>query len=434
MRFVSSGRALVAALALGGALAVPAAPAAAATSCPTGDPCIAVHLQSGTQYVTASQITAQATAAADADAANAVQDVQYLYSVSAGTGPFVGIGLSVNALLENLLGPNGFGQVTFTELTRPIDGSESILQSGAGDLSAPSGFLDGQLPVFWVNGSEIDYTRPLRNDSDNAATDDAIQSDQGGALDLYVHTGPLLTVTAHASATTIKADQTVTFTASSSGDSVPPTYRWTLFGSPHRFAVGQRVTHIFATSGLYEVLLSAAGSDDSAGSAEPLFITVGTALTSSPSQSPSPGSSGSRTPSSSPDPTATAHPTSTSTGQGSGAPSGSPHPGASATDGSGPTPSAGVSGSVRPTPSADPGQLPVVSGRLVGEGVALLISPGAPSVQTQGGGVSAAPLSTGWRVTTATGSVLAIMLLFGLGAARELRWSRTGSKTWVRRH
>ena len=433
MRFVSSGRALVAALALGGALAVPAAPAAAATSCPTGDPCIAVHLQSGTQYVTASQITAQATAAADADAANAVQDVQYLYSVSAGTGPFVGLGLSVNALLENLLGPNGFGQVTFTELTRPIDGSESILQCGAGDLSAPSGFLDGQLPVFWVNGSEIDYTRPLRDDSDNAATDDAIQSDQGGALDLYVHTGPLLTVTAHASATTIKADQTVTFTASSSGDANTPAYRWTLFGSPHRFAAGQRVTHTFATSGEYEVLLSAAGPDDSAGAASPLFITVGTA-TSSPSQSPSPGSSGSRSPSTSADPTATSHPTATPSGQGSGSPSGSPHPGGSATDGSGPTPSAGASASVRPTPPANPGQLPVVSGRLVGEGVALLTTSGASSAQAQSDAIPSARMSTGWRVTTATGSVLAIMLLFGLGAARELRWSRTGSKTWVRRH
>lgn len=429
MRFAPPSRALIAALALVGALAVPAVPAAAATSCPTGDPCIAVHLQSGTQYVTASQITAEATAAADAGAANAVQNVQYLFSAGAGAGPFVALGLSVNALLQNLLGPTAFGQVTFTELTRPIDGSESILQASTGDLSAPSAFLGGQLPVFWVNGSEIDYTRPLRDGSDNAATDDAIQSVQGGALDLYVHTGPLLTVAAHASATTIKADQAVTFTASSSGDSITPAYRWTLFGSPHRFATGRRVTHTFATSGEYEVLLSAAGPDDSAGAASPLFITVGSA-TSSPSKSPSPGSSGSRSPSTSPDPTASSHPTATPSGQGSG----SPHPGGSATDGSGPTPSAAASGSVRPTPPANSGQLPVVSGRLIGEGVALLTTPGASSAQVQGGAIPAARMSTGWRVTTATGSVLAIMLLFGLGAARELRWSRTGSKTWVRRH
>jgi len=407
-------------LALGGVVAV-AMPAAAAESCPTGDPCIAVHLQGGTKYVTATQITSEATAAADADAANAVQDVQYPETATV-AGPYVALGLSENALLADLLGSSASG-VTFTELTRPYDGSHSLLQASAGDLSAPSSFVGGLLPVFYVDGPQILYARPIRSSSDNAAADDEIESAQGGPLDLYVHTGPLLTVTASADPMTAKVGQSITLDASSSGDSVTPTYTWRLFPSDQKIGVGARITHAFAVAGTYEVLLSAQGADDSGGFADPLFVTVGHARVS-PSHSPSPGGSRTPTPSPSLHPSSTPSPSTSALGGRSGGSTRSPSPG---TSGSGV-----ASGRSTPPPSSLAGR-PVVSGRLIGQGVALLSAPSAPAVGTQAEGSAATPLSSGWRVSSAAAAIAAIMLLFGLGAARELRWARR-RRSAVRQH
>ena len=85
MRRAPLGRALLATLLIGGAISgVPVgltAAAGATSRCDTPDPCIAVHLPGGVvQQVSAATLTAEATAAVDASAANAVSDEQYLYS------------------------------------------------------------------------------------------------------------------------------------------------------------------------------------------------------------------------------------------------------------------------------------------------------------------------------------------------------------------
>jgi hypothetical protein len=439
MRCAPLSRAIVVALALGGALvALPFHAGAVASGCPTSDPCIAVHLQSGTQYVTATQITNEATAAAAASAPNAVQNVQYSYSASSGQpGPFVALGLSENALLTELLGPIGFSHVTFTELTRPIDGTEAILQSSHGDLAAPSDFEGGLLPVFRVNGSAIDYIRQYRNATDDATQDDEVETDPGGMLDLYVGTGPLLTVTSQNSPQAPKIGAPVTFTASSSGDSVPPKYTWQVYLSyPDQVAVfhGRRATHVFSAAGEYEVVVSAAGADGAGGFAAPLFVLVGK-VHASPSKTPHPGGTGTPSPSHTPRQSGTPAPTPSTSGPGLGSPSASAGTG-SASPGPSAASSGGPSAGKHSPPPPDVGGLPIVDGRLIAQTVALRTLPGSVVDRSLSVGSAAAPLSHGWRVTVGAASVVAIMLLFGWGAARELRWSRTGpgAGTWVRRH
>ncbi len=273
-------RALVVAVVLGGALGgVATSPAAAAdpTSCATSGPCIIVGLPNGgVDYLDSDDINADAQAAMTANAPNAVSDVQYQYDGDAGAGgPYVTSGLSVNAVMQDVLSPQELAKVTFAEVTVPGAGaSHSFLVGGTSpsDLSAPSGFhgppTAGLLPVFFVNGTEINYVRPLRSSTDNATFDD-VESNQAGPIDLDVHTGPLLTVTAstHPSvAKPVKIGAPIVFSASSSGDAVEPQFTWTL-STGEVLSHQQTFTHSFKGTGstTYEVELSAAGPDDSAG-------------------------------------------------------------------------------------------------------------------------------------------------------------------------
>jgi hypothetical protein len=432
-------RSLVVALVLGGALGgVATSPAAAAdpTSCATSGPCIIVGLPNGgVDYLDSDDINADAQAAVTAGAPNAVSDVQYQYDGDAGAGgPYVALGLSVNALMQDVLSPQELAKVTFAEVTVPGAGaSHSFLVGGTSpsDLSAPSGFdgppTAGLLPVFFVNGTEINYVRPLRSSTDNATFDD-VESNQAGPIDLDVHTGPLLTVTAstHPSvAKPVKIGAPIVFSASSSGDAVEPQFTWTL-STGEVLSHQQTFTHSFKGTGstTYEVELSAAGPDDSAGVAAPLFITVGPARYKG---NPSPGSTPTPTHSAAPRPTTTpTTPPPTTTGSpGTGTQSTPP---TAPTTGSSSGRSGGSTASPQPTPPAQPATssagLPLVRGRLIGQTAALVTTPGSVVEATTTGVSPDVRLSGGWRAAAIAGSVAAIMLLFAAGAFRELRWSR----------
>jgi hypothetical protein len=380
-------------------------------------------------YLDSDDINSAAEAAIAANAPNAVSQVQYQYTGnSALGGPYVMTGLSVNAVLQNLLTPQVRSEVTFAEVTLPgPDGSSSFLTGGSApsNLSAPSNYLGpptpGLLPVFFVNGTELDYVRPLINGSDNAVSDD-VDSAENGPLDLTVHTGPLLTVTAHASAgvsSAAKIGQPITFTARSTGDDIQPAYSWTINGV--QVSKQQVFTHRFGAAGVYQLQVAAAGSDDSAGASTPLFVTIGTAHYKGP-----PKQGGSPTPT--PTPTHTASPTAAPTPTASH--SGTARPSAPASAGATSGPPATLPPSP-PSPSSPPssggnapkGQ-PVVHGRLIGQTVALLTLPQAAPSQRAIGASPSSRLSVGWRATALVGSIVAIMLLFAVGAVRELRWSR----------
>jgi hypothetical protein len=441
MRGAPLGRALVIALLLGGALGVPIAPAAAsADPCPTSDACLAVHLPNGdVDYVTASQvrsesIAAEGTASGVPDGTNYPQLIPNGDPTDAVT---VISALSVNALISPLLAgmnpPVPLSSITFTYMPRG-DGTWSILP--ADELSAtPSVFQNPSLlPAYYapLGQDQIKYVRPLLNNSDSNLIDDQVATQQpANVLDLFVQTGPLLTVTASASVSasaTVKIGQPITFTAKSTGDGVTPTFSWTNLNNAREISRQASFTYEFAASGVYEVQVTAAGSDDSAGTATPLFITVGTGHYKG---QPHPGGSKSATPTPTPTPSPTPSPSSTATD----GPSGGTNPTSA-------TPSASTAGgstdgqdegSATPAPAAATPRAnssvasngePVVEGQLIGQTVALLTPSGTVVPQTSEGVRPATKLSGVWRVAAGVGSAMAIILLFAAGAVRELRWSR----------
>src|SRR5271154_1852927 len=122
MRRAPLFRALIVALAFGGALAVPLLPAASATTpdtCNSPGPCLIVALPNGdVDYLDSTDINTAAQAAITASAPNAVSQVQYFYGNGI-PGQYVVTGLSVNAMLQNLLTPQVLSAVTFAQVTLP---------------------------------------------------------------------------------------------------------------------------------------------------------------------------------------------------------------------------------------------------------------------------------------------------------------------------
>ena len=414
------------------------APALAAAGCPTPDPCIAVHLPSGqVDHVSGPAMTNWAAQAVANDQPNAVANPQQYPQrpppgITAELDPVsVTGGLSVNALLRNL-GVN-MSTVRFTEMPRP-DGTWSILTAGELAVAPNASFQDPTLlPAYYAEAgsSVIGYVRPLTSATDSNLADNEVQ---GSELDLFVHTGPLLTVTAHASVSasaTAKIGQPITFTATSSGDNaVTPTFTWTINGSTVRR--GSTISYRFPATGVYQVQLTAAGSDDSAGAADPLFITVGTARykgTPKPggTKLPAPHQTPSPAPSS---PTTGSQPTPAGGGSGpTGTPSASSAAG-STTGSSTASPHGQTPGAVAPSPqphsSATPrsDSQPLVHGRLIAATTALGTTSGAVLDESPLGVAPAAPVSGGWRAPALLGWVAAIMLLFAAGAMRERRRTR----------
>jgi hypothetical protein len=423
------GRALLVALATGSSLFVSSSGADAAASCPSSQPCIAVHLPDGTvQYVDADAINSEAAAAQNADAPNAVKPGQ----AYPGSPNVVNLGLSVNAMLADL-DPPLQSAVTFTAMPRPADGTTAVLT--ADNLAAPSNYEQGLLPAFYVDGNQIQYVRAPLNDSDDPSTDDGVQSQQDGTLDLFAYTGPMLHVSDSASDANPSAGQSVTFTASSDATAAESvTYTWTSSDRPT--PVSEPVlSRTFPVAGTYEMFLRASGTDGSGGAADPLWVTVG------------------------PSTHTTTPPVTKTPGGGHSSPPGTPKPGPSNGHGNQPTSSPaphpspsvsapGITGTALPGPSLatiatnarkplvasaerssppatvvlDNDNLPLVRGQLIGPG-AVVLSGSVPGA-AQAGVSPAGRLSRGWRAAGLVGSVAAIMLLFAAGAARELRWFR----------
>jgi PKD domain len=440
MRGAPLGRALAIALLLGGALGFPVTPAAAAVSpCPTSDPCLAIHLPNGhIDYLTASQLRIEA-AAAQGTSSGVADGTNYPQLTPSGAPTdvvTVASALSVNALISPLLAgmnpPVPLSAVTFTYMPRG-DGTWSILT--ADELSgAPTVFQDSSLlPAYYspLGQDQIRYVRPLLNNADSNLVDDGVGTEPpANVLDLFVQTGPLLTVKASASvsaSTTVKIGQPITFTATSSGDSISPRFTWTNLNSGKDISHLASFTYKFAAAGVYGIQVTAAGSDDSAGTAAPLFITVGSAhFKGSPhpggSKSPSPHPT--RTPTEPPSPSPSATSTNGAGGSASATPGPSSTSGSTTGQGQGPTTPAAPTVSPDARPSDASNGAPVVEGRLIGQTVALLTPSQSVATQTSVGVTPATRLSGIWRVTAGVGSAVAIILLFAAGAFRELRWSR----------
>jgi PKD repeat protein len=425
MRRATLSRALVLVLALGAAITAPFH-AAAAAGCPGG--CVEVYLPDGGSPV--SFTVAQITALAD------VHNASYTTRIQGGTTfedtPHVTAGLSISALITDASPGINLHTVTFTAVPRPNNGTWSTLTTP--DLLPGSDFEDGLLPCVFSDGSQLHYVRPLR-DSDDTNGNDSFQAAAGANLEVHVFAGPQLSVSATASSTNVKVGKSVDFgsSVSGAGTGATITYSWTINNGSATVPMEPSTSnpsHTFSTAGEYEVLLTANGSDGSAGLANPIYVRVGSAPINSGTPTPGP----SKSPNPHPSQSASGTPTPTASPS---APAGSPSTGGSGTTPAGATgskagstsDSAAASAPAQRTSSPSPTaadsaeDLPVVQGRLIGQTAALKISSGVV-VDDSAAGSAADPLSQGWRAPAAVGWIAAIMLLFAAGAVRERRRTR----------
>jgi hypothetical protein len=415
---VRPGWALAVVIALAAIPVIPDTVAVASSSCPPSSATIVVDLPDGSgQTVTATDICN------DADVFN----TQYFTRANTTGGPsedtqsapFVQQGLSVRALLLTLgIDPR---TVDFVGITRQ-DGTLSTLDESSHDLDDPPDFQGGLLPVVWVDGNVIDYTRPLRSDTDlNAA--DAVQTAPGGVLTVVVHDGPQLTVNATASRSSVAINKPVRFFASAPGASAasqPLSYTWT-FGDGTS-ATGSQVSHAFTTAGGYDAQVTATGANDSAGVSPQVAITVGTRVHKSPDGGRGSGTKrGHKAPSTGP-----------TTGKGhrtGSTPAKQASPGKTAvtklppsTKITIPAPMPPGAAKTGPADGVAPeiAQPPLISGQLIGPGTLLADT----TAQANPATAPAARIGGAAGLPVALGAAAVVGLLLGAGAARELGWTR----------
>jgi hypothetical protein len=335
--------------------------------------------------------------------------------------PQVQQGTSIRALLGSIgVDPD---TVQFVDIPR-TDGTWTTLSGD--DLAATPDFAQGLPPVFVVNGDHIDYYRPLYADPNDTNAADHVQSPADGQLAVGVHTGPLLSVTASASADEITAGATVTFTATVSGSaasSLPYRYSW-VFGDGS-IGTGRTVRHRFVSAGSFEAQATVAGSDSSGGVSPQVQITVGTP----PTGGTGPGGGAVHHPH---------HPASgpaKSHGHATGAsPSNRNPPASAAPTGNGGHPAAPsrhttraviTTGKARRDLPALADVPPTVTGRVVSPGMTLTANQvtSAAATSSPAARLGGSDLRVGSGVVAAAG----VLALLGLGMARELRGSRRRS-------
>lgn len=356
----------------------------------------------------------------------------------AGPGPETGA-WALSTVLGCLENPISLARVTGVTIVN-ADGSPE-LGSGSelrrADLASPSDFANtSEAPVISDLGSSNEYDRPWRGTGDYDYPD---QVQESTPIDLEVFEGPLLTVTAHASATTIKAYHSIEFTSTVSPAGQPGlAYDWN-FGGGAPDADSSEVAVVFTTPGTYAVTLQVTDTAGGGGGAGPIDITVNPtpAQTGSHSQSGNgtnpkataptgpqnsggvtpAGKAGNKQPASTPKPEATpgapepVPSTPTSTSPGAGLPA--------------PRPAAPLRGP-SPQPAATAPHAPVVAGLLISD-VTPVPAGESPLVHLASGAVpTAPPVREAIRasVAPALAASLAVVLLFGLGAGRELRGRR----------
>lgn len=387
-------------------------------------------------------------------------------------------------ILQCLQNPVSVGDVHTGITVLNGDGSPQVgsgSQLTPADLATPSDFSPTtDSPVVSNLGSSFQYNRPWRGQGDLDAND---QVTSGDPIAIEVFEGPPLSVRATASPSSPAAGSSVSFSAQVSGDEGSAlTYNWT-FGDnlPDSHAASPSV--MYTDGGSYTVSLQVTDSIGGAGgttvpitvngspSSPPPPTTSTPATTTGPSRgtggNPNGGTHGSgsgngkgsgTTPSNgNGNQGKPSHPTSSHTqqpshsgGAGSSGPSGSPSVTTSPSTTSSTTTSTSSSPSETPTSpqrrsnhhtrhrapthsrpsptSGSPGQL--VTGRLVAD-VTPLPANASPLVQRSPGSAAVAPARAGNTTNSPVAVIagcLAVVLLLGLGAGRELLgpgWWRT---------
>jgi PKD repeat protein len=361
-----------------------------------------------------------------------------------------------------------------------VDGDNGAPMTGPGselfpaDLRLPSDFQDSsQTPFVTVTGDSDRYDRPWRGESDLDFLDQTFTT----PIAINVFEGPPLTVKALASPMTANVGSSINFneTVTGNGDGGAQTYDWN-FGGGATNSSQATPTVQFNTAGVWTVNLQVTDSDGGGGG-DQVTVTVNQPGTSSTPTSTGPTTTGpdkssGTTPNAPPSTkkhktgtqnagkqhtgakgegktsththtttTSTSTTTSTTTtqttttpaaggsGGGSSGSSGSPRAGAST-----PTTPSADSGVHHRTPRAPthhaaptPAQGTLVTGELVSDLVPLPADQ-SPLVHPLSGGAAAAPArqapESHSTVLPIIAAALAVLVLLGLGAQRELGWPR----------
>lgn len=399
---------------------------------------------------------------------------------------------TILACLQTPVPPSAVSGIT-------VMNSDGSPQEGPGsqitraDLASPSDFNNSaETAVIEDRGSVVQYDRPWRgSQGDEDFLDEVQESENGGPapIAIEVFEGPLLTVTATASQTSVPVGTTVSFQANVSPlNQAGLSYTWGFDGAaPASTAAAPQVT--FTSAGQYTVTVQVTDAAGGGGGgsvtisvgAQPGAATGGHNQTGAgrsrsshtpggpqrsrgnhaggpagkssagssppagpPSSSGHPGPSGtphSAGPTGATTPTSAPSHTSTTSSQ---AASGANHPGAA-------SPPAGTT-STRAAPPPQPRSAPhvaktqprvvapegpLVAGRLISD-VFTLPAGASPLVQSPGAQASAPPARQGLRTSplAAVAGGLAVAVLFMLGVGRELRWPgirRLGQRAGIRR-
>ena len=322
-------------------------------------------------------------------------------------------------------------------------------QLSPADLATTSDFQNtSESPVISADGDgHITYFRPWRGGTDDNFGD-AVTEDDPTPFQIEVFEGPLLTVTGTASETTVPAGGTVSFSATVPGDHPGLVYSWDFDGgAPNSTEPGPQVA--FDTAGRYAVTVQVTDAAGGGGEASiPITVTSATPASGKSPTGPQgskgkvPGGSKGKHPKSGSGKShsgkhpatgkskSTAHSTTT-------APSGGSTPTGSAPSSTGKattshrtatapkhatTPVKAPPSSARNTPSHGP----LVAGRLISD-VTLVPAGESRLVHVVPASLATAPavrraISTSLLPALAAG--VSVLLLFSLGAGRELRWRR----------
>ena len=328
------------------------------------------------------------------------------------------------------------GAVSFVTVKRP-NGTLCVLR--AADLARPAPSPEGP-PLVWLDAGSVRFLRPVRDGADVNAADNIATA--GEDLAVRVHQGPLLEVAVRVAPARPHARERVRLEARVSGEAGGATLavRWR-FGDGTE-ATGPAVSHRWRSAGVYAVVASAEGDDDSGGASEPLVVRVGAprkrpggagAGSDAPERSPATG------PSEPPDDNSAAPPDASDPAPGTPTPE-APTPGASSPQASSPGASSPAAPSQRASPSRSSApalatphrqRLRARRGDAAPGGVevsGVLVAATAPTPAPAAGapGRSAAARRGGARehrdATLAVGGALACALL-AFGAWRERRRS-----------
>jgi hypothetical protein len=335
----------------------------------------------------------------------------------------------------------------------PLSGAGSQLTPA--DLATPSDFQNtGETPVLSAIGSTDQYDRPWRGGSDL----DYLDETQSTPIVIEVFEGPPLKVTASASQATVTLGSTITFDAAVTGNNGSPlTYTWTFGGgAPNSAQAAPQVQ--FTSAGVWTVNVEVTDADGGGGG-DQLTVTVkqpdstttpttGTHTTGpDKSSGPTPGAAPRKQKKSGTQNRGTKHThgkgsqtttttqtttTQTTSTPATGGSSGSAGGGSAAITNPPEQTTTARAKPPAPTHRPSPRTPPPSSGTVVrGELVSDIIplpadrSPLVHLVAASAGGAPARETPAGRSVLPIASAVLAILILLGLGAQRELgrpRW------------